>query len=202
MPKYPGPALRWLVVAGTLLARLACAAADPAAAQVDRFHGALLECMKAGATLSIEERYSKLAPVIGRTFDLPVMTGFAVGPAWAGFSPAQQQASIAAFTRLTVASYAHNFRDFSGEQFDTDADVAVRGRDRIVQTHLLRPHDAPVNLIYRMRESEGSWKVIDVYYGAISQLTTRRSDFAAPIAAGGAPGLIAHLNELSADLMK
>ena len=41
--------------------------------------------------------------------------------------------------------------------------------------------------MYRMRELGGSWKIIDVYYGAISQLTTRRSDFAATsLNAGGA----------------
>jgi ABC-type transporter MlaC component len=53
-----------------------------------------------------------------------------------------------------------------------------------------------------MRESAGSWKIIDVYYGAISQLTTRRADFSAPIAAGGASTLIAHLNSLSDDLLR
>ena len=64
------------------------------------------------------------------------------------------------------------------------------------------PKGAPVALSYRMRESAGAWRIIDVYFGAISQLTTRRSDFAAPLAAGGAKGLITHLNTLSDDLMK
>lgn len=59
-----------------------------------------------------------------------------------------------------------------------------------------------MNLIYRMRESAGSWKILDVYYGSISQLTTRRSDFAASLATGGAAGLVAHLNALSDDLMR
>jgi phospholipid transport system substrate-binding protein len=53
-----------------------------------------------------------------------------------------------------------------------------------------------------MRQSDGVWKVVDVYYGAISQLTTRRSDFAAPLASGGAKGLIAHLETTSAKLMQ
>jgi hypothetical protein len=36
----------------------------------------------------------------------------------------------------------------------------------------------------------------------ISESTQQRSDFAAVVAAGGAPALIAHLNELSDNLMK
>jgi phospholipid transport system substrate-binding protein len=196
------PLVLQLVVTGTLLVGAAHAGLDPAATQIESLDNALLASMKAGRTLTMAERYRQLAPVIGRTFDLPVMSAFAVGSAWANFSSEEQQALIAAFTRLTVASYAHNFASFDGERFEIQPDVAVRGVDKIVQTHLISPHSPPVNLTYRMRDSAGSWKIIDVYYGAISQLTTRRADFAAPLASGGASGLIAHLNSLSDDLMR
>jgi phospholipid transport system substrate-binding protein len=178
------------------------AASDPAASQIELLDHALLDSMRAGPALNASDRYQKLAPAVEHAFDLPAMTAFAVGSAWSTFTPAQQQATIAAFTRLTISSYTHNFRTFAGEQFEVDPNVAVRGADRIVQSRLLPPHDPPVSLVYRMRESAGAWKIIDVYYGAISQLTTRRSDFSASLAAGGAPSLIAHLNSLSDDLMK
>jgi phospholipid transport system substrate-binding protein len=175
---------------------------DPAAVQVQHLDTALLESMQAGPALSVADRYHKLEPVIEQAFDLPLMTSLAVGPDWASFTPEQQRAAITAFTRLTIASYAHNFRVYGGERFDIDANVASRGIDKVVETHLIPRHDQPVSLIYRMRESGGVWKIIDVYYGSISQLTTRRSDFAGPLASGGAQGLVAHLNSLSDDLMK
>jgi phospholipid transport system substrate-binding protein len=177
-------------------------ASDPAALQIEVFDHTLLESMRAGAAISASDRAQMLAPAIERTFDLPAMTAFAVGSAWTTFTPAQQQSTIAAFTRLTISSYAHNFREFAGERFEVDPNVALRGADKIVQSRLLLPHDAPVSLVYRMRESAGAWKIIDVYYGAISQLTTRRADFAAALAAGGANSLIAHLKALSDDLIK
>ncbi len=190
-----------LVLTAVLMAGQVHAATDPGATKIEAFDAGLLDSMKAGPGATTAERYRRLSPVIERTFNLPVMTQFAVGPAWPSFTPAQQQAAIAAFTRLTVASYAHNFNGYSGERFEIDPDVVTRGPDKIVTTHLIRPHDAPVALIYRMRAAGDSWKVIDIYYGAISQLTTRRSDFAASIAAGGAPALIAHLTSLSDKLM-
>jgi phospholipid transport system substrate-binding protein len=202
MPTTPKRLSLTLALAFALVAGVAHAAADPAAGQVESFDNALLESMKAGSSLGAAERYRKLAPVIEHTFDLPAMTRFAVGPAWTSFSPAQQQAVVAAFTRLTTASYTHNFHAFGGERFEIDPNVVTRGPDKIVQTHMIRPHDGPVALLYRMRSSGGAWKVIDIYYGSISQLTTRRSDFAASIASGGASALIAHLNALSQDLMK
>jgi phospholipid transport system substrate-binding protein len=178
------------------------AAEDPAASQIESFDQALLESMKAGTTLSSIERYRRLTPSIERAFDLQAMTAFAVGSAWTTLTPEQQQACVAAFSRLTISSYVHNFRTFGGERFEVDPAVGVRGPDRIVQSHLILPHDAPVALVYRMREQSGTWKIIDVYYGAISQLTTRRSDFAASLATGDAVTLIAHLNSLSEELMK
>ena len=196
------PFVLQLVLTATLSTGAAYAQPDPAAAQIQSLDDALLAAMKAGTTLTTAQRYRELAPVVERTFDLPVMTAFAVGPAWANFSSQEQQAAVAAFTRLTVASYAHNFKSFDGEHFEIQPEVAARGSDKIVQTRLISPHSAPVNLMYRMRDASGTWKIIDVYYGAISQLTTRRSDFAAPVASGGATGLIAHLNSLSDDLLK
>jgi phospholipid transport system substrate-binding protein len=178
------------------------AAVDPAVAQVQGLDEALLASMKAGAGASQMARYGKLAPVVEQVFDLRAMTGFAVGAAWPTFSAQQQEAAIAAFARLTIASYANNFKSFDGEHFEINPEVVTRGADKVVQTQLLSAHAAPVTLNYRMRESAGSWKIIDVYFGAVSQLTIRRSDFAAPVATGGAQGLIDHVNALSDALIK
>jgi len=192
-----------LILGVGALARVARAAdLDPAAAPIAAFDQSLLEVMKQGPALGPRGRYRKLTPVIERTFDLPTMTRFAVGQAWAGMSDADHQALIEAFTKLSAASYAHNFDHFGGERFDVDPKVVTRGPDRIVQSHLTPARGAPVSLTYRMRQVGAAWKIIDVYYGAISQLTTRRSDFAAPLASGGAKGLATHLDALTEKLLR
>jgi phospholipid transport system substrate-binding protein len=67
-----------------------------------------------------------------------------------------------------------------------------------VRTTLVVPRGSSEPLNYRLRQSGGAWKIIDVYYrNAISQLATRRSDFARVMQKGGAPSLIAHLNRLA-----
>lgn len=192
-----------VALSGAMTAAPAFAApADPAAARVDAFDSALIETMKGGAALGVKGRARKLAPAVSAAFDLPTMTRFAVGPKWAEMTPAQQGALTAAFTRLSVASYAHNFDSFSGERFDLDPNVQTRGADKIVQCKLTPPHDKPVALVYRMRQTAEGWKIIDVYYDGISQLTTRRSDFAEPVASGGADGLLKHLDALTEKLLR
>jgi phospholipid transport system substrate-binding protein len=195
-----------LAIAGMIAALWAMsparAAADPAADQISSFNAVLLDTMKAGPSLGVKGRFRKLEPTITRTFDLGKMVRFAVGAPWSGFTAAQQQQVTEAFGRLTTASWAHNFSTYSGESFKVDPNVQSRGPDKVVKAQLIRPNGSPVNLMYRMQQSGGTWKVIDVYFDSISQLVTRRSDFAGPVASGGAPGLISHLNTLVDQQMK
>ena len=178
------------------------AQADPAAARIESFDSSLLDVMKSAGALGAKGRYRKLAPVIESTFDIPLMTRVAVGAPWAGMSEADRAALIKGFAKLSAASYAHNFDAFGGEKFTIEPKIDSRGPDKVVQSHIVPVRGAPTALTYRMRQGAEGWKIVDVYYGAISQLATRRADFASPLAAGGAKGLAAHLDALSEKLLK
>ncbi|HXQ46708.1 MAG TPA: ABC transporter substrate-binding protein [Caulobacteraceae bacterium] len=178
------------------------AAADPAATQIERFDQALLSSMHGGAALGVRGRVRLLTPTVEAVFDIPMMTRFAVGPGWATMSDSDHQALVAAFERLVIASYAHNF-DSEGTHFDVAANVETRGPDKLVQCKIIPAHGDTANVLYRMREDGGSWKVIDVFYNnSISELTTKRSDFASSLAAGGAHALVEHIDAQTAKLMK
>ena len=173
--------------------------ADPAAGTVQALNSGLLSIMRAGTAAGQAGRARAIAPVVDRTFDIPMMTRLAVGPSWTNIAPTDQTALVAAFRALTVAQYAKNFDSYGGESFTMVPQVETRGGDKLVRTMLVVPKGSSEALGYRLRQSGGQWKIIDVYYrNAISQLATRRSEFARPLATGGARSLIAHLNQLAA----
>ena len=175
---------------------------DPAARQIETFTDTLIGTMRDAKQLGVTGRFNRLKPVVEQTFDIPTMTRLAVGPSWATLSAADQQALTTAFERMTLANYARNFDGFNGEKFVVDPNVLTRNDDRIVQTKLIPVHDAPVPFTYRMRLSNGAWKVIDVFLdGSVSELATRRSDFASTIASGGSAALLKRINELTDKLM-
>jgi len=174
---------------------------DPALAPVDKFHNALLATMKQGEALGTAGRFKKLEADIDATFDFAAMTKFTVGPAWAKMTEDEHKSLIAAFRRMTIASYAHNFDAFKGQKFVTDPKVQVRGPDHLVKSQVVPEGEKPVNLTYRMRKVGEAWKVIDVIYEFVSQLATRRSEFASTVQSGGAPALVKKLDELSDKLM-
>jgi phospholipid transport system substrate-binding protein len=169
-------------------------ASDPAAAQIERFDDGLLSVMKDAKRLGPQGRYDRLEPIVRNAYDLATMTRFAVGSRWSTLTPAQQDALVQAFGRMTVATYAHNFSGYGGERFKLGA-VETRGPDKLVHTTLASPGAVPTSLSYRMRQSGGAWKIIDVYYnGAVSSILGQRSEFAAALAGGGPQALVANLN--------
>ncbi len=173
--------------------------ADPAAATVQTIENGLIAIMKAGSNAGMTGRSRMIAPTIDRTFDIPLMTRLSVGPQWTQMAANDQVALVSAFRAYTVAQYAKNFDGFSGERFVIAPQVETRGADKLVRTNLVSPGGGTESLNYRLRQSGGQWKVIDVYYrNAISQLATRRADFERVLRTGGAPALIAHLNRLAA----
>lgn len=196
----------WRICAVAIVAALVFAAPakaqDPAAGQIQSFYDSLLATMKRGPELGMQGRFRALEPAVDATFDLGAMMQFIVGPSWTSMGAQDKSALIAAFRRMTIANYAANFEKFSGEQFKVDPNVQQRGPDKIVQTTLVPVGDKPVPLIYRMRDTTGSWKVIDVFLeGYVSELATRRSDFASTLAGGGASALVAKLDQLTNNLL-
>jgi phospholipid transport system substrate-binding protein len=204
MMEYPMPApTRLLGMAALLLAATPVAVAaqtsDPAGAPIAALDDGLLAIMKGGKAMGFAGRAAKIGPVVDRAFDIPLMTRLSVGPAWTTTAPADQTALVAAIRKLTVAQYAGNFDGWSGESFKIAPQVETRGTDKLVRTTLAAPKGSPTAIAYRLRQSGGQWKVIDVFYqNSVSQLATRRSDFAAVLAKGGAKALVAHLDQLSA----
>jgi phospholipid transport system substrate-binding protein len=172
---------------------------DPAAAPIRRLDDGLIAIMKAGKAAGTKGRAASIAPVIDQVFDVPLMTRLSVGASWTTIAPADQQALVDGFRRMTIAQYASNFDSWSGQSFVIAPEVEARGTDRLVRTTLKDPHGEDVAIAYRLRQNGTSWKVIDVFYkNAISQIATRRSDFAAVLQKGGAKALVTHLEALAA----
>jgi len=179
---------------------LAAESADPAAQVIEKLHAALIDVLKRGKALGAKGRYEALTPVIERTFDLPAMTRFAVGTSWSTLPADQQAAVVKAFTHMTVATYAHNFDNYSGEKFET-LKVDTRGPDKLVHTQIVGS-GSPTKLDYRMRDN-GGWKVIDVYYNsAVSSLMGQRSEYSSTLASGGAAALVKKLNAKADELLR
>src|SRR5260370_30737461 len=150
------------------------AVSDPQEA-VRGFYGVLLGTMRDGRALVESGRYARLAPAVDRTFDIPMMTRLAIGPAWGRLSPAPQQHLLGALAHYIAATYADRFDSYSGEQLQVTGE-RPSGTEAMVHTNIAKSNGEATRLDYLMRQNQGSWRISDVYLdGTISQLAVQRS---------------------------
>ena len=192
--------LRKLLAVATALTILstgaARAAGDPGATRVSSLCDGVLEAVKQSKSAGVQARAHRMQPAIEQSFDLEAMARLTIGEAWTQMSPADRTSVVAALGRFTAARYA---QEFDGERCVVDPSVVNRGPDKLVKSQVVGGGDsASVN--YRLRESGGGWKVIDVFYNGVSQLAVQRADFAQVVRTGGATGLVAKLNALAANM--
>src|SRR5271168_1844014 len=167
---------------------------------VQGLYDVLLSTMKNGRTLGQSGRFTQLEPVIRRTFDFPSMARLSVGPSWATLTEAQRQQVTESFGRYISAIYADRFDTYAGQQLQVIGEQpAVTGI--LVRSQIVKAYGEPVNVDYMMRRNGDSWLISDIYLdGAISEVATRRSEFAAILKTEGIDGLIAALNR-KADIL-
>ena len=185
------------LAAGLALAMLSCpvhAAPTSGGDTVQGLYDALLATMKNGRTLGQSGRFTQLEPVIRRSFDIASMARLSVGPSWASLSDGQRQQVTESFARYISAIYADRFDSYAGQKLQvTGEQPAVAGV--MVKSQIIKANGEPVNIDYMMRRNGETWLVSDIYLdGAISEVATRRSEFAAILRNEGIDGLIAALN--------
>ncbi len=161
---------------------------------VRSLYDTLLATMRNGPALGPRGRYDRIEPVVRRVFDIGFMTRLAVGPEWAGLSDAHRQQVAQAFERYITAIYAERFDNYSGERLQVTGE-RPSASGTIITSQIVKSNGEPVNINYLMRNNGGVWQIADVYLdGTISELATRRSEFAAILRTGGINGLIQTLN--------
>lgn len=187
------------------MAARAEACADSPRAAVERFHDTLLSVMKDAEKLGVRGRYDRLAPVVSACFDLRLMARVSSERGWRDAPDDQRETLVAAFSRMSIATYASQFDGFGGESFETSGVDQGPQETRLVRTRINIPGKAPVPLVYVMKAAAtapSQWRVADILLdGDISQLATRRSEYRATLTEKGLAGLVATLNAKANELL-
>jgi phospholipid transport system substrate-binding protein len=162
---------------------------------VDKFQEELIGVMKNGDKLGYSGRYDKLKNPITDSHDLSKITRIVVGKEWEKLTETQQQQLVDVFSRLSIASYAHNFKDYSGESFTFDNEEATTRGGVVIHSHLTIPDDKPVKFDYMLKEKGDSWRIINIIANGVSDLALKRSEYTAILQREGFDALIAKINE-------
>ncbi|MSR17097.1 MAG: hopanoid biosynthesis protein HpnM, partial [Methylococcaceae bacterium] len=129
---------------------------------VDKFQTELVQVMKNGKKLGYSGRFDKLETSVSNSHDLPKIARIVVGKEWEKLTEEQQKKLTDVFSQLSIASYAHNFKDFDGEAFVIDSEEETKMGGVVIHSHLDLPDDKPVKFDYMLKEKGVSWRIINI----------------------------------------
>lgn len=187
-------------VALALSGAASAAASDPAPTHtVDELHARFIGVMRQADSLSFEGRAELLASAVDRAFDLDFMAIKSLGLGGRDLNLADRERWVAAFARFFVSNYARRFRSYSGQRFESLGEEPAPKGQVVVRSRLVRSDNEDVRLDYRLRQTTGGWKIIDVYArGTTSLLAVRRAEFTSVLERQGFEGLVASVEAKAA----
>jgi len=107
---------------------------------------------------------------------------------------------VQAYSRYVAAVYASRFDSYAGEQFQVLGQQQIK-HGTLIKTQIIKSNGEPVAINYVVHDNDSAWQIRDIYLsGAISELATHRSEFAATLRTSGIDGLIDSLNKKADDL--
>lgn len=182
---------RTALLALSLVPVAAQAQTGDAAQRMTGYNDAVIAIMKAKVPLA--QRADRFETMVKAYYDMPAIAALVVGPGWATAPAADKADAIAALTRHSAVSLARNFTSYSGERFTVDPKVIERGPDRVVKVTINTD-----TLLYRMRQTAGQWKIVDVVASGVSSLALQRADLQTTLAKGGIPAMVKRLGQIDA----
>ena len=153
--------------------------------------------------LSSAEKRRRIEDVVLKSVDFDTLSKLTMARNWAKLSAAQQEEFRREFREHLSATYGRRVDDYRNETVDVLGTREESRGDQTVKTRINRGGGAADVLVdYRLRQTGGQWKIIDVVIEGVSLVANFRSQFQDLMAHGGAEHLLAVLRQKTTEKEK
>jgi phospholipid transport system substrate-binding protein len=196
------PTLPRAVLVASLALSGPAGAEDPPAMQVVRkLNAVLLGVLEHADSLGYGGRAARVAPAVAEAYDVPFMAEKSIGQHWGTLGEADRRRWIELSREFSIANYAANFDHWSEQTIGILGEEPGANGTTIVRTQIVDPAGETTEMSYRLRPTDGGWKIVDVYLnGTVSELALRRSEYTGIIEREGFPKLAETMQAKIADL--
>ena len=136
---------------------------------------------------SLEGREAQFRSLLSQGFDLSFIGRFVLGRYWRQASPDQRADYLSEYVLQT---YSARLGGYAGESMTIISERQAGTKDVVVSTRIDRPSGPPILADWRVRITDGRYRIIDIMVEGVSMVVTQRSEFAAVIQRRGLQGLI------------
>ena len=151
------------------------------------------------SSLSAEQRAQGLRRLMAQAIDIPPIARFVLGRYWRAASERQREAYVEAYSGYILAAYTAKIGGGATalERFDVVKTQAHGTKDFLVYCIVARAGGKSTRAIWRLRQRDGRYRIIDLMVEGISMVQTQRQEFVSMMRAydGDVDKLIATLKE-------
>lgn len=130
--------------------------------------------------------------------DFERVSSLVLGKHWRQATAEQREQFIQQFQRLLVRTYSTAFNEIGAWEIRfIPTRVGQNDRTASVRAQLIRAQQEPIDVLYSMHLTGGSWKAYDVKISGISLVTNYRASFSQEVRRIGIDGLIGKITSLN-----
>lgn len=193
------PFWRPFAILALLLAPLAsiAAAAEGPKAVVEATTDAVVRVL-ADTSLPADDKRRRIEDIVYARVDFDTLTRLVLARGWSQLNATQQAEFIQEFKRHLSVTYGRNVESYKNERVAIVEEREETRGDRTVKTKVVRGGGTDIQVDYRLRAKDGTWRIIDIIIEGVSLVSNYRSQFQEIMAQGGPERLLQLLREKNA----
>ena len=189
-------------LAHEIIGALACAATITPLAWADASPRAVVDAttsaviaVLADNDVSADEKRRRVEEIVYARVDFDTLSRLVLARSWNRLNEEQRAEFQRAFKQTLSATYGRSVEAYRNERITIIADRQEADADWTVRTKIVRGGPNDISVDYRLRQSTGSWKIIDVIIEGVSLVSSYRSQFQEVMANGGIDRLLKLMQE-------
>lgn len=147
------------------------------------------------ANISQDEKLSRFQVEFSKALDLKNIGQFVLGVYWRKATPEEKDAFLEAFKDLTTKVWADRFDMYNGQELVFTGTRNAEKNQLYVDSQF--QNNPPVEVIWRLRQKNGDYKIIDIIVEGVSMAMSYRNEYSAFLQSHGGK-----VSELTAELQK
>lgn len=156
------------------------------------------------ANVSQKEKDARFEKLFNQSLDLDFIGQFVLGRYWKTATPAQQKEFISTYRELNIKTWSRRFDEFKGKNFIFAGTTPSNSANQIFvnSTVPMGEGQAPAKVVWRVKETNGNMKIVDIVIENVSLAITARNEYSAFIKnnGGNIDALIKDLKQKSANM--
>ena len=150
--------------------------------------------------VSQAEKDQRFAKLFNEYLDLDFIGRFVLGRYWKTANPKQRIEFVNVYRELNIKTWSKRFDEFKGKTFVFNGTSPSSSENQIFVNSVV-PMDqcAPAKVVWRVKETNGQFKVVDIIIENVSLAITARNEYTSYIrkSPNGLDGLISDLKKKS-----